>query len=131
MSDGVRVEVRQWLQQAEEDLTTARAMMPAERYYAVAFYAQQAAEKGLKALHIAMRREMPPPSHDLLLLARAVSAPAELVSSLRRLVPDFIRSRYPDASGAVPAELYDRPIAQERLTIAESVLTWIRPQIET
>jgi HEPN domain-containing protein len=105
-------------------------MMQAERFYAAAFFAQQATEKGLKAVHIDRLRILPPPSHDLLLLARAVGAPSEMATSLRRLIPDFIRSRYPDASGSVPAELYDRAIAQERVTIAEGVMAWIRQQIK-
>lgn len=126
----MRTEVRQWLQQAEEDLATAKALLHAERFYAAAFFAQQCVEKGLKAVHIDRLRALPPPSHDLLLLARAIGAPAEMSTDLRRLIPDFIRSRYPDASGAVPAELYDKAIAQERLTIAEGVMAWIRQQIK-
>lgn len=126
----MRTEVAQWLKQAEEDLITARAMLQTERFYAAAFYSQQAAEKGLKALHIDRLRALPPPSHDLLFLGAAVAIPETMRTSLRRLVPDFIRSRYPDASGAVPADLYDRAIATERLHIAEEVMAWIRQQIK-
>lgn len=126
----MRTEVAQWLKQAEEDLTTARALLDSERFYAAAFYSQQSAEKALKALHIDRLQALPPPSHDLLFLGTAVAIPETMRTHLRRLVPDFIRSRYPDASGAVPADLYDRVIATERVRIAEEVMTWVRQQIK-
>ena len=37
-----------WWEQSEEDLATARSNLESGRYYASAFFSQQAAEKALK-----------------------------------------------------------------------------------
>jgi HEPN domain-containing protein len=64
----VRLEAERLLVQAEEDLVTATVFLKEERFYAAAFFAHQAAEKALKALHI-QRLLAFPRSHDLLSLA--------------------------------------------------------------
>jgi len=42
-------EARRWLDQAVEDLASARVLFDAERHYLVCFMAHQIAEKALKA----------------------------------------------------------------------------------
>ncbi|BAB64991.1 hypothetical protein STK_00373 [Sulfurisphaera tokodaii str. 7] len=41
---------KDWIIQAEEDLDVARVLLDAEKYFAVAYYSQQASEKALKSL---------------------------------------------------------------------------------
>jgi len=48
-------EAYKWLTQALEDIKTAEKLLEAGRYYAVAFWSQQTAEKALKALLIYIR----------------------------------------------------------------------------
>lgn len=43
-------EAMRWLSQADEDLRTAEILFSSQRYDPCAFFCQQAAEKGLKAM---------------------------------------------------------------------------------
>ena len=47
------------MRQAEEDLTTAMAILNMERFYTVSLFAQQAAEKALKSVLIERQGRMP------------------------------------------------------------------------
>lgn len=75
------IEARRWLAQAHEDLLTARANLREERYYAVALFAHQAAEKALKAIVMVQAQAMAPKIHDLLKLAVTAKMPEEFVRS--------------------------------------------------
>jgi HEPN domain-containing protein len=48
----MRSEAEPWWRQAKADLETGRQMLVASTYYAASWFAQQAVEKGLKALFI-------------------------------------------------------------------------------
>jgi HEPN domain-containing protein len=125
----MRKEAGSWWQQAQKDLQSAEKNLEIEEYYLVAFLCQQAVEKGLKALYIHRLKESPGATHSLLFLGKKVEIPAEFLTFLRKMTPDFVLARYPDAADGVPYELYDRDIAQERLGFAKKVLEWIRGQL--
>ncbi len=61
---------------------------------------------------------------------KKVGIPKEFESQLRKLTPDFVMSRYPDAAQTAPYELYDEEIAKEKLDIARSVIAWVRKELE-
>lgn len=122
----MRKEVDNWLKQAEADLKTANDCLKSGNYYACAFFAEQCAEKGLKAYFIFSRNDIPPKTHNLFELALAVSLPKDLLPLARKLTPDFIITRYPDAAGGVPAELYDEENSRESLKIAEVLFEWVK-----
>jgi HEPN domain-containing protein len=126
----VRLEAERLLVQAEEDLVTAAVLLKEERFYAAAFFAHQAAEKALKALHI-QRLLAFPRSHDLLSLAEHLQAPEDVQEEARLLTPDYTLSRYPDAAGTVPAKLYGKPQATARVKAAERILEWVKAEIST
>ena len=121
----MRRETELWWRQALEDLKSAEGNLEIERYYLVAFLCHQAVEKALKALHIEKLRESAGTIHSLTLLGRRVSIPEELSGYLRRMGPDFVVARYPNAAHGLPHELYDRSMAEERLGWAKEVLGWV------
>jgi len=125
----VRKEAGRWWQQALKDLQSAEKNIQVEEYYLVAFLCQQAVEKGLKALYIDRLGESPGATHSLLFLGKKVEIPAEFLTFLRKMTPDFVLARYPDAADGLPYELYDRDIAKERLDFAKKVLEWIQGQL--
>ena len=126
----VRKEAIEWLRAAEDDLEDARVLLRAGRYAGAAFHAHQAAEKALKAVIIAVRRELPPRIHNLLELARILGIEDEqLIEALRRLNPHYRVARYPDAANGVPMEVYSRSIASELVSLAERVVTWAKNMI--
>lgn len=124
----VREEVRNLLEQAEEDLETARVNGEHGRYYAAAFFAQQAAEKGLKALYLLTRRE-PIFTHDLSKIAERLGAPMEIREDALDLTPEYIITRYPNAANAVPAKLYTKRKAEASLERAQRIMAWIKTSL--
>ena len=126
----MREEVMLWWKQSLKDLEAAEKNLQIGLYYVSAFLSQQSVEKALKALYIHKLKSIPEPSHSLVHLGKKVGIPKEFESHLRKLTPDFVISRYPDAAQAVPYELYDEEIAKEKLEIARSVVAWVKKELE-
>jgi len=126
----VRRESRDWLSQAEADLETANDCFTSRHFYAAAFFCQQAVEKGLKALYIERKRIAPPRTHNLAQISEELDAPSDVLSVARSLTPEFVISRYPDAAGGPPYELYDEQNTKPILEGAAEVMSWIRAEIE-
>ena len=124
----MRPEAERFWQQALEDLATARLLGEGGRSYASAFFAQQAAEKALKAAAVERVRVLPR-THDLIDIAEQVTAPAHVVDAARLLTPDYLLTRYPDVAGTIPARLYTNEDATKRLEAAQRVLTWAQSQL--
>jgi len=126
----MREEVENWWKQAERDLLSARNAFDSKDYYLVAFLCQQAVEKALKALYIEKKKETPGATHSLIFLGRSVEIPERFHGALRRLSPDFVITRYPDAVHGLPYELYDEEIAGERLDLADEVMKWAKKELK-
>ncbi len=120
----MRPEIFMWWRQAEEDLVTARANLEMGRYYACAFFSQQASEKALKALYLKQRRELFL-SHDMTEMVRDLNAPSNVREAAARLTPHYIISRYPNAANAVPADMYTKGMAEEALSWAGEIMGWV------
>lgn len=124
----MREEARRWLAQAEHDLKTAKVLLQNDVYDFSAFAAFQCAEKALKAAYVHVKNELPPKTHELMALAKAVGAD-ETIEAARELNPHFVQSRYPDAANGVPFETYSRHIARRCVARAEKVFEWVKKKI--
>ncbi|MFN4179027.1 MAG: HEPN domain-containing protein [Armatimonadota bacterium] len=125
----IEEQAQMWVRQGERELDRARRLYTQDDFDGAVVSAQQAAEKFLKALYIVRFQATPPRTHDLTRLAVALDAPANLVSIGKPLTEDYFRARYPDLAGAVPYEVFDAQIAQERIQQAEQILEWVRQQL--
>lgn len=125
----MRKETTSWRMQAERDLISAENALKSQDYYMVAFLCQQAVEKSLRALILHTKREFYP-SHSLIYLGKTVNIPKTFHSFLRELTPQYTISRYPNATGEVPSELYDEEIASNFLKKSKEVLQWIEKQLK-
>jgi HEPN domain-containing protein len=125
----MREEVSNWWKQAQKDLESASKNLETEEYDITAFLSQQATEKSLKALYIYKLKESSGQTHSLIFLGKSVEIPDEFLSGLRKLSPDFVITRYPDAAHGVPYELYDEELAKERLKIAKNVVEWVQKEL--
>ncbi len=125
----MREDASNWLKQAEIDLATAKDNLKINRFFATAFFCQQAAEKALKAYALEHLRENIK-THSLLALAKNMKLPKELMEAMIDLTPDFIISRYPDAANAVPADIYDSKKARQKIIFAERVVEWVLARIK-
>lgn len=126
----MREEAKRWLKQSKADMKTAEDCFKDENYYASAFFCQQAVEKALKALYIIRRKDFPPRTHNLLDLSLELSLPEEVLRVARNLTPEFIVSRYPDAAGGVPAELYDKEKTERILELTRRFFEWLKKELE-
>ncbi len=89
-----------WLESAEYDLQTARAMLETKRYLYVGFMCHQTVEKALKAVLVAKKPDGELPYiHKLMRLANLSSVSGEMSEEQLRLLdvlsPLNIEARYP------------------------------------
>jgi|SRR3989344_342740 len=117
-------EYEQWLAKAKEDFETARYNLQGSKWEAGIFFLHQAAEKALKSLYIKKQKELIK-THDLVLLARKVRAPKEIIERCKHLTPTYQYTRYPDV---VKAEDLEKE-AETFLTDAREVLAWVQKEI--
>ena len=126
----MRKEVERWFAQAKADLKTARDCWKSRNFYACVFFCQQAVEKALKAFFIHKKRKMHPKTHDL----------TELVSELglkkfekiaRKLTPEFVVTRYPDAANGIPFMLYDSEDCKRAIKDANKVVKWVEGKLKS
>lgn len=126
----MRADTQQWWDQAQADLRSARLLLTtSQMFYAVSFFAQQAAEKALKALYVEQRGRMPSRTHDLEFLASEVGALNVLMTELGVLTPVFDRARYPDSSGIAPVHAIGHVDAEDHFDAAGRIVTWIGSQL--
>jgi len=91
--------VRYWVDIANYDLKTAYAMLKSKRYLYVGFMCHQSIEKLLKAYYVKRLKDIPPYTHNLLLLAEKSGIyqyfSEEQKDLLDELEPLNIEARYP------------------------------------
>lgn len=118
------------MEQGDEDLRKAHILYNSDSYDGAVNFAQQAAEKYLKALYLVRFQATPPRTYDLEQLAVTLGAPPDIIAAGRPLTEDFPKSRYLDATGGIPPYLYfDAATAQERIAQAQSIRDWVRQQL--
>ena len=115
-----------WLRQAEYDLVQADRLLQEGAFSYAAFFAEQSAQKSLKAFLLS-RGTRVVTIHSVAELARQASemerAFESLVDQGKRLDRHYLTSRYPDAlpEPAIPAEVYVRQDGEEAVAIAREI----------
>lgn len=121
-----------WLRQAERDLGFAETGSASGYHEGAAFYAQESAEKAVKALtqslHGAVRGHSI--TETLRQLPGSVEVPAALLHAAQELDKVYVTSRYPNgfASGT-PSDYFNAESSGELLGYARAILAWCRSQI--
>ena len=118
-----------WLRQAELDLAAARDLSATAHYEWACFLCQQAAEKGVKALHESQGIEAW--GHAIVgLLAGVEEVPDEVLDAGRVLDRHYIPTRYPNTHPAgAPGDMYTARDAEQALGDAETVLDHVQRRI--
>ena len=118
-----------WLRHAHSDLELSRVSPPPRVLLeGLCFHAQQAAEKALKAVYIqefGVLRKV----HDLAYLAKKLNTPDEFIDYCIRLSRVYTETRYPDASGTIPAKKFSEKDAQSFVEISSKVLKWLKKKL--
>ncbi|MGH2625422.1 MAG: HEPN domain-containing protein, partial [Anaerolineales bacterium] len=116
-------EAKRWLDQAENDLAMAALLLDRDHFGGASFHAQQAAEKGLKAVLLETQGRFPR-IHDLKALGAEGKAPPELLGRLRALSAAYVAYRYPDVEQPVTGTE-----ARGLVGLAEEVVAWARRRL--
>jgi HEPN domain-containing protein len=121
----------EWLKQAEYDMKTADAMFDAKRYIYVVFMCHLAIEKALKGLYMQILKELPPKTHNLLLLVEKskVDMPEDLYEFVVRLNGVSVPTRYPEDIEKLKKD-YSKKNTGTLLETSKGVLKWLRRKLE-
>lgn len=115
----MKPEAEEWLEDAAEELETAKYLHRGGREKPAAFHLHQSAEKALKALRIENTGSYPR-THDLIKLQKESDAPEKFYAALRYLNPASTAARYPDTGTFEAKEL------EEHIDEISELITWIR-----
>ncbi|MBW3625059.1 MAG: HEPN domain-containing protein [Armatimonadetes bacterium] len=111
--------------QARADLATAVTLRDAGVYYASVFFAQQSAEKALRAANMESLNKNPK-GHNLIAMANNLNAPIEIMNFSAELNADFLNTRSPEAADGIPFQLYTQEDAILHLQAAQEIVEWVR-----
>jgi len=119
----VREQALWWLETAERDLGRAKRSLSEDDRAAATFWSQQAAEKALKALLLAIKGSFPK-TYSLRRLLEEVgpSFRFERADELAELTTYYYISRYPDALEGVPDESISRRSAERAVELSSEVV---------
>lgn len=121
-------QVERWLEEADRDLEVAELLASGGFSDRSVFHSQQAAEKAVKGLFIALHKATPPKTHSVDKLANSVGMPSDLIEGAAHLTADYMPTRYPDVAIAQPF-MYTEQIAETRLSEARAIVDWVRRRI--
>jgi len=123
--------VAHWVERAEYDLETAKAMLDTARYLYVAYMCQQAVEKLLKAI-IANQGKENMPVHNLIRLSELAEIRDNLNSEqfkfLAELTPYCIEARYGNYKESL-SEIINKEKAKEVYQKAQEIFRWLYQKI--
>ena len=126
MTAQTRREALDWLAEAKNDLKRAQRALQHQDHAHACFMSQQACEKALKALHIALLRTTPPRTHDLTQLHHQLpdraKLPAPTADTLVEVSQYYVTARYPNAGLQRPSESITRTQATRALQVAETTV---------
>lgn len=127
-------DVEYWVETADYDAETARAMLQTGRFLYVGFMCHLVIEKMLKACCASISGEMPPKVHNLRKLAATARIYDKMSDSqkdlLDKLEPLNVEARYPAYKDAVAASLSESTCAS-LLRETEELQLWIKQQLAT
>jgi len=89
---------KEWIKQADYDIDTAVFMFDGGRFFYAVFMCHLSIEKALKGLLIEKKRQIPPRTHNLILLISqiGIAMPAEMRKFLTKLNESSVATRYPE-----------------------------------
>jgi HEPN domain-containing protein len=123
-----------WLDLADYDIATAKAMLDTGRYLYVGFMCHQTVEKALKAViaRDCAEGELPPKIHHLLRLAEKAGLLSQLREEDRSFLADLnplnIEARYPEYKEKLSEQL-TKDYCQVLIEKTKDFLCWIKKQL--
>ena len=121
-----------WVDIADYDIETAKAMLLSKRYLYVGFMCHQAVEKIFKACFWAKKKEVPPFTHNLKSLAEKCELlplfSDEQFDFIEELLPMNIEARYPTHKENI-LKLLSNQKCVEIINQTEKLCQWIKQML--
>ncbi|MDI6731837.1 MAG: HEPN domain-containing protein [Candidatus Margulisbacteria bacterium] len=123
-------DLQYWLDIAEYDLGTAKAMLDSGRYLYVLFMCQQAIEKLLKAHVTYVTSQFPPRLHNLLRLAELAQLDLNdnTKSFLEKLSYYYLECRYPEDRKSMVKEA-TKQVTEKYYQHTVEVYQWLKEKL--
>ena len=110
--------------EAKRDIDTSNYLYKGKRFKEASFYAQQSAEKALKAVYIKEKNELIR-IHDLVVLAKKINLPEEFMQGCEVLTSVYTDSRYPDTG----EKEYLQKETEEDIKTTQNILKWVERKL--
>ena len=126
--------VQYWLDIADYDIETAKAMLNSGRLLYVGFMCHQTIEKSLKAViaRDCINDEIPPKIHHLQKLAEKANLFTKMSEEQKNIIgqlnPLNVEARYPEYKKRI-ADNLTNDICQKLIVETEELLCWIKQQL--
>jgi HEPN domain-containing protein len=124
--------IKYWVDIADYDLKTAKAMLDTMRYLYVGFMCHQVIEKILKALYTKLKNDTPPYTHNLNKLADLCGLFNELnkkqLTFLDFMNPMNIQARYPSYKDKVYKSL-NKKIVLKIFNNTKEFVKWVKKKL--
>jgi len=121
-----------WIEIAEYDIETAKAMLVSKRFLYVGFMCHQAIEKTIKAYYCSIKDEIPPFTHNLKSLAEQCDLilliSEEQLDFIEEILPMNIEARYPKHKEML-FKLLTPQKCKEIIQQTESLCQWIKQRL--
>ncbi len=116
-------DIKAWMKKSSSDLKASKDSLNSGNYEWACFQAQQSVEKALKSLYIKKNKRLWK-THDLVLLAKEVKAPEEIILFCSQINPAYIDTRYPSLEVN-----YVKDDAIKIINLARRILTWTKKNL--
>jgi HEPN domain-containing protein len=119
-----------WLDVAQYDLDTAKAMLTSGRWLAVAFMCQQAVEKLVKGLYLLYIDDDVPKINDIPKLVKCfetklpAAIPENYLSHFAELSAHYLNQCYPEYKTKLASQV-EKIKAEELMALTEEVFAWL------
>ena len=130
----MKKEIEYWLDLADYDIETAKAMLNTGRHLYVGFMCHQTIEKALKAIiaRDCAAGEIPPKIHHLLKLSDRAGVFDKMSLKQQKFIKDLnpinVEARYPEYKDQI-SEGLSADICKQIFMETEELLCWIKKQL--
>ena len=125
--------VKYWLDISEYDLETAEAMLEKARFLYVGFMCHQAIEKIVKAYYQQELNQLPPKTHNIILLVQQSNLYDDFSDTQKAFIevlqPLNIEARYPDYRERILLSL-NQDKCKNILQKTRELYTWIKEKLK-
>ncbi len=120
---------KQWMKQADYDMSTASYMFKGGRYFYAVFMCHLSIEKALKGLYYERLKEVPPKTHNLISLVNEIEIklPEDEGKFVVKINSASIVTRYPEDLEELKKQ-YTKDVVKDMLKKGRKVIKWIKAQ---